>query len=75
MPRPKGEPKSRLNLDLADSVHAQIEELQKKLGADSKTEVIRRGVRLLERVQLAADDGARVVVRRDDGTESEILLA
>ena len=45
MPRPKGPPTRRLNLVLNTQVFELIEKIQKKIHADSKSEVVRRALK------------------------------
>ena len=66
------EPSVRKNLTFPLSFARRIEELKKKRGATSESEVMRSAVRLLDALN---DPNCDVILRRkDDGTEQLVII-
>jgi hypothetical protein len=75
MPRPAStSPKTRFNLDLHPDHKEKLKELQHRLRADSMSEVIRRMIPLYESLLDNRDGGGVLIVRSEDGTETQLLL-
>jgi hypothetical protein len=65
----------RFNLELTDEAKEQVDELQRRTGAPSMTEVIRRALRLYDSYTQHRADGWEVVLRNEKkGTERVIEL-
>lgn len=75
MPRiAKNNPSSRLNLELDDTVRADIEWLRDRTREDSLGAVIRRAVAIYKFIELERQVGNVVVVRDCLGKEREIVF-
>lgn len=68
------QPKVRLNLDMSVEVKEQIEALRERMHADSMSEVIRRALAVCDFVLTQHEQGATVVVRASDGTDTRLTL-
>lgn len=74
MPRPKSpRPRVRLNLEIPQETRDRLARLQIQMEADNITEVVRRLALRCESLLEIADQG-RLVLRRKDGTEAELIL-
>ena len=68
MPRPlKQEGKVRLNLALSADVADRIEALREKMGADTKTEVIRRALATYEHLFVLVEKGEQLLLADSHG--------
>ncbi len=76
MPRPASkDAKSRLNLEIPERVRERLERDQNLSGATSITEVIIRALSVYNALLTTVHEtGAKVIVRKPDGTEQELLL-
>ncbi|MGF6736151.1 Arc/MetJ-type ribon-helix-helix transcriptional regulator [Paraburkholderia youngii] len=68
------QPKVRLNLDMSVEVKEQIEALRDRMHADSMSEVIRRALAVCDFVLTQQEQGATVVLRAGDGTDTRLPL-
>ncbi|WP_269764923.1 ribbon-helix-helix protein, CopG family [Burkholderia ubonensis] len=68
------QPKVRLNLDMSVQVKEQIEALRDRMHADSMSEVIRRALAVCDFVMTQQEQGATVVLRSVDGTDTRLPL-
>lgn len=66
--------KVRLNLELSCQVHEQMQTLQKRSGATSLTEVIRRALALYDVITEHLSDGGRIILRHKNGDEENVRL-
>lgn len=64
--------KTRLNLQVSEDVKALLEDLTKKSGASSLTEVIRRALAYYDVLVEHNNEGGQVVFRHKDGTEERV---
>jgi len=76
MPRPvKTKGRSRLSLELHECVRERLEGLRHETSADSLTEVIRNALAVYDAlISAARQSGDRVIIRKPDGTERELVL-
>ena len=75
MPRQTSKPgRVRLNLDLTQQVKSRIENLRDSTEAESLSEVIRRALASYEMLCEAHASGKKIIVRGEDGEESQVLL-
>jgi hypothetical protein len=65
--------KERINLVVSKQTRDKIEELQKRLDLGSISEVIRRGVSVLDVLSKYEENGS-VILMRGDGTEVQLQL-
>lgn len=70
----KARPTSRLTLDLAEPVRQRLDTLRNRTDADSLVEVVRRALAVYEFLWGEKAGGARLVVKREDGKEREVVL-
>ncbi|WP_244119793.1 ribbon-helix-helix protein, CopG family [Burkholderia gladioli] len=68
------QPKVRLNLDMSVEVKEQIEALRDRMRADSMSEVIRRALAVYDFMLTQQDEGAIVVLRSNDGSDTRLPL-
>ena len=68
------QPKIRLNLDMTVEVKEQIEALRDRMHADSMSEVVRRALAVCDFVLAQQEQGATVVLRTSDGTDTRLPL-
>jgi hypothetical protein len=64
--------KKRLNLALPRRTQQTIDNIQKRTGAESMTEIFRRALALLDVVTAKQEEGGRLYVHWPDGGQSEI---
>lgn len=64
----------RLNLNLTESVHARLQNLQNLTEADNVTEVIRNAVAYYDFLVQNQNAGKRIVIKNDDGSEETLHL-
>jgi hypothetical protein len=75
MPRiAKNVPTSRLNLEMAESVRQQLEQLRDRTQADSLAEVIRRALAVYDFLWTEKDKGNALVVKSERGEREVVLL-
>lgn len=65
--------KKRLQLEFEEEAYKKLELLQEKLGATSKSEVIRRALQLLEYALASKGEGGKVIVKTKKGEEFVLL--
>lgn len=70
MPRPKGPNKRRFTLVVTDRSYTQMVRLQKRIDADSVSEVIRTAVKVLDLVT----DGGHHVVHTKSGNRVRLSM-
>lgn len=75
MPRiPRGEPTTRLNLEMTARVRMALEEMRHRTGAESMAEVIRRALAVYQYVVDAREGGEKVLVQGKDGQREIVIL-
>jgi hypothetical protein len=75
MPRtPSPEPKVRLSLEITQVLRDTMGRLRELTGADSITEVIRHAVNIYGILVERTAKGDKIILRRANGTEQEIIL-
>lgn len=75
MPKDKKRSDStRLNLDILPAVKDQIVIVQKRLGAATMTEVIRRALALIDLASEHRAEGGKLIFRHADGTDEILKL-
>lgn len=67
-------PKVRLNLEMAEVVRKQLEQLRTKTHADSLAEVIRRSLVVYDYLWSAKENGATVLLKDDTGMRELFLM-
>ena len=65
--------KKRLQLDFSDSAYRDLEELQDRLNAPSKSEVIRDALGILRWVIGEVDNDHRILVEKPEGTREVVF--
>lgn len=65
--------KKRLQLDFSESAYGELQELQDRLNAPSKSEVIRDALGILRWVIGEVDRDHRILVEKPDGTREVIF--
>jgi hypothetical protein len=65
--------KKRLQLDFSDSAYKELEELQDRLNAPSKSEVIRNALGVLRWVVDEVDKDHRILVEKPEGTREVVF--
>ena len=68
----KGKDKYRVQLDFSEEAFAELNELQEKLNASSRAEVVRNALGVLRWVTNHLLEGDKIFVERKDGTHSEV---
>ena len=66
--------KHRMTLEVPDVIHARLMDVVKKSGAASKTEAILRSITFYECVAEAMQNGGKLIVKRANGTEAEVII-
>lgn len=66
--------KIRINLDITPEAKKALQGLQERTEASSLIEVIRRAIALYDLVDSQTEEGNALIVRRMDGTETQIIL-
>jgi len=74
MPRIPTAKKTRLNLELTEEVRKRLEALRGRTEADSLAEVIRRALAVYDFLWTERENGAELLVRDPDRTESKVVL-
>jgi hypothetical protein len=64
----------RLNLEMTDAVKNRLDQLRDQTQADSQSEVIRRALAIYEFLWQKRSDGAEIVLRKPDGSESLLSI-
>jgi predicted transcriptional regulator len=68
-------PRERVNLDFDAGVKQELLELKKEMRADSMAETLRRSMQTCRTLnRLLAPEGAELIVRQADGSETRILI-
>ncbi len=70
----RGGKKTRLQFDFTPEQVDRIERIGERLEAASRAEVVRRALRVLERLTDETEAGRRIVLRGDDGDDEVLLL-
>jgi hypothetical protein len=65
--------KKRLQLDFSESAYRDLEELQNRLNAPSKSEVIRNALGVLRWVVGEVDQDHRILVEKPEGTREIVF--
>ena len=65
--------KKRLQLDFSESAYRELEELQDRLNAPSKSEVIRDALGILRWVIGEVDRDHRILVEKPEGTREVVF--
>jgi metal-responsive CopG/Arc/MetJ family transcriptional regulator len=65
--------KKRLQLDFSDSAYQELEEMQDRLNAPSKSEVIRNALGILRWVVDEVDKDHRILVEKPEGTREIVF--
>ncbi len=65
--------KKRLQLDFSDSAYQELEEMQNRLNAPSKSEVIRNALGILRWVVDEVDKDHRILVEKPEGTREIVF--
>jgi hypothetical protein len=66
--------KKRLHLAMPRSTQQVIDNLQKRTGAESMTEIFRRALALLDVVTAKQEEGGQLYIHWPDGRQSEIHI-
>ena len=64
----------RLQIDFSERAYADLENLQKRLEAPSKSEVIRTSLGLLHWFLDEAEIGGRLMVQKPDGSSERVVF-
>ena len=64
----------RLNLELGPRSYQALAELQEALETSSQAETIRLALQTLSKLVAEVQDGARLIIERDDEARVELLL-
>lgn len=67
MPRPKPEDRVRINLELSAETNRQLEALVERADAQTRTEVIRRALRVYDALLEIEEEGGSTTVERSNG--------
>jgi len=59
---------TRITVDLSEKAYDRLGRIQSKIEAESKSEVLRKSLQLLEFIVNGIENGDRFEVRRRDGT-------
>lgn len=65
---------SRLQINMSSKALAELEELQKKIDATTKTEVIRSSLKVFRFLENEKTNGVKIILKDKDGKERELLL-
>ena len=64
----------RLNLEFTPNVAANLERMIEQSHSASRTEVIRKAIRLFDLVLAHRQDGGKLVLQHQDGTQETIQI-
>ncbi len=67
------EKKYRLQIDFSEKAYKELEELQERLGATSKSEVMRNALGILRWVVEEVSEGHRILVEKPQGTREIVF--
>lgn len=70
----RAERPKRLNLEVVGQAGEHLDSLKSDTGATSFAEVIRRALSLYRLIVDMRRDGGRLIVRKPDGTETEVVF-
>lgn len=70
--KPKG--KTRLSMDLSTTAKLNIDNLQKRSGAISMAEVVRRALAVYDLVVTEQSNGSKLIIRNESGNEKEVIF-
>lgn len=65
---------SRLQINMSSKALAELESLQKRIDASTKTEVIKSSLKIFRFLEGEKERGVKVILRDKDGKERELLL-
>lgn len=65
--------KKRLQIDFSDSAYKELEQLQNRLNAPTKTEVIRDALGVLRWLAEEVDQNHRILVEKPEGTREVVF--
>jgi hypothetical protein len=71
---PGNNPTSRLTLDLPLPVRVMLNHLRASTNAESLVEVVRRAILVYEFIKSETADGGKLIIRKLDGTEREVVI-
>jgi len=66
--------KERINLFVSKQTRKKIDVIQKRIDAESLSDVVRKAISLLDIISEAEKKGEQIVTRAEDGTETRIRL-
>lgn len=66
--------KVRLNLEVPETMRGNLEDLQKRSGSTSLTEVIRRSVALFDLITDHTSKGGELILKNPDGSEEKLRI-
>jgi len=64
----------KLQINMSETALKELEELQKKINASTKTQVIKSSLRTFKFLQEKLDDNAEIIIRDKDGKERILHL-
>lgn len=64
----------RINLEIAPKVAKQWSSVQKRSGAATRTETLRKAIKLFDRLLECEEAGGNVVIRYPDGSEARLMI-
>ena len=64
----------RVSLRLSKEAKARLDDVSERTEAGSPTEVVRRALALYDALLDQKEQGRKVILRDDDGTEREVML-
>lgn len=70
----KTKPTTRITLDLSPEFYDRLDDLEKRVGAESKAKVLREALRLYEHVMNHHLDGDEFFTRKKGGELEKIIL-
>lgn len=66
--------KERINLFVSKQTRKKIDVIQKRIDAESLSDVVRKAISLLDIISEAEKNGEQIVTRAEDGSETRIRL-
>ncbi len=65
---------SRLQINMSSKALADLEDLQKKIDATTKTEVIKSSLKVFRFLENEKRNGVKIILKDKEGKERELLL-
>ena len=65
---------SKLQINMSSKALKELEDLQKSIDANTKTEVVKASLKLYSFVEKQKKDGSKILIKDKNGNEREIIF-